>query len=344
MSNQYLRKWQLLLKNSSTVLDISPLHFRFNITQNDLQSPDSARVRIFNLDPKTAAAIQNEYTDITLLAGYQDAESGEKGNFGTIFTGTLKQSKVGRENETDTFLDIYAADGDIAYNYSTIQQPLAAGQTAQDAVGALSKQMGTPLDPAAPPFDLTGAAYARGKVLSGMCRDEMRNLGVTHNFSWTIRNGKLVIIPFTAYLPGTAVNVNSANGMIGVPEQTQDGIKIKLLLNPQLRVGCAVKLDNKDIISSGLGLGVDPATLFDVPGNTAAQNQALVAAAVAASVPPIAADGLYRVLVCEYEGDNRGEPWFSEITCLQINPSVPAAQSVPANPSGPAAGANAGSG
>jgi hypothetical protein len=50
----------------------------------------------------------------------------------------------------------------------------------------------------------------------------------------------------------------------------------------------------------------------------------------------VANDGLYRVIVAEHSGDTRGtgNDWYTELTCLDIDPSSPTASSVLANGSG----------
>jgi hypothetical protein len=32
--------------------------------------------------------------------------------------------------------------------------------------------------------------------------------------------------------------------------------------------------------------------------------------------------GLYRVLVAEHEGDSRGQPWYTDITALAVDPTA----------------------
>ncbi|MGC8165472.1 hypothetical protein ACP3WT_28400, partial [Salmonella enterica] len=68
----------------------------------------------------TRQRIEQEFTRIVLQAGYA-------GNYGIIFDGSVKQVRRGRENQTDTYLDITAADGDSAYNFAVVNTSLAAG-------------------------------------------------------------------------------------------------------------------------------------------------------------------------------------------------------------------------
>ena len=67
------------------------------------------------------------------------------------------------------------------------------------------------------------------------------------NARWSIQNGVVTLVPVTGYLPGQAVQINSASGMIGTPEQTEGGIMIRCYLNPLIKIGRLVQINNADI-------------------------------------------------------------------------------------------------
>jgi hypothetical protein len=113
----------------------------------------------------------------------------------------------------------------------------------------------------------------------------------------------LQIIPLTGYMPGEAVVLNSQTGMVGMPEQTQDGIRVQCLLNPNIKVGTRIQLNNADI-------------------QLAAKDPALQGDLSFAFLPSISSDGFYRVLVNDLEGDTRGKPWYNELICLAVNDTV----------------------
>ena len=84
---KYLRKASLVVASAGAARDLSNTHFKFNIRQWDLQTPNSATFRIYNLSDQTVQQIQNEFTRITLQAGYEGSD------FGIIFNGTIVQAK-----------------------------------------------------------------------------------------------------------------------------------------------------------------------------------------------------------------------------------------------------------
>jgi hypothetical protein len=306
-SDQYLRKCSLIVSQGGSGLDLSQLRIIFRTKQSDVQTPNTARIRVVNLSDQTASTVQNEFTAVRLQAGY------ENGAFGTIFDGTIKQVNKGRVDRTNTFVDILAADGDIAYNQGIISKSLAAGASPTDERNALIQAMGIPAGFVA---DMPPGAAQRGQVKYGMARDYMRDLADTNGMTWSIQNGQVQMIPNTGFRPGTAVVLNSDTGMIGMPRQTAGGILVDCLLNPNIKIGCLLQIDNKSIQRDLLG-----GQLLNAPGRL--EN-------LQGFQPKITADGFYRTYVNEFDGDTRGQAWYNHITCLAVDKSAPAASSVQA--------------
>nr|WP_318234757.1 hypothetical protein [Cupriavidus sp. CV2] len=406
---QYNRKASLIIGQSAgDALDLSALRFVFDIRRGDLQTPNSARVRVFNVGPETARRVQKEFTRVVLQAGYA-------GNYGIIFDGNIKQVRRGRVSQTDTYLDITAADGDSAYNFAVVNTTLAAGSTVADHVGVCTKAMEpygvgpgyTPWgqqsakpaaadiaaqqakvdaakkaiddhmaewrnllaqgkqfeglgDGAAANGDQAGArAYylqakdcidragvmlttvkmhdtptynaelakldqmkaaaaaqdapattsqglPRGKVMFGMARDFMRLAAKTTQTVWSIQDGNIVIVPETSYRPSEIPVITSATGMVGLPEQTQNGIRVKMLLNPNVKISQLIKIDNASIQRFEFSLNV---LQQQDAGRIALQNK-------------LQDDGFYYVMVAEHTGDTRGNDWYTEIVCLAADATV----------------------
>lgn len=309
--DQFLRKATLIVgqKDGDSGLDLSELRFRFRIQQSDVERPNTAEIRVYNLSKDTIKTLTSgkvEFTRVVLQAGYQNAA------FGVIFDGTIKQFRVGRENATDSYIDILAAHGDIEYNFGVVNKTLAAGSTVKDRISAVSKQMGLSLDyKSVEASQSTGGTLPRGKVLWGMGRTHVRNAARSIGSSWSIQDGKVVVTPLDGYLDGEAVVLTSKTGMVGIPEQTDQGIQVRCLLNPKLKIGGLVHIDNASINateaqqSSALPAGQMP---FDRRAGLQ-------------YVADISNDGFYRLFVVEYTGDTRGREWYADLTCLSVDKS-----------------------
>ncbi len=300
---QWLRKAQLVLgSDAGQALDLSKLHFKFQITAADVQSPNNASIRVYNLSESTVKKIKGEFQSVELSAGYINAQ------YGLIFSGQIMQFRTGKENQTDTYLDILAADGDEGYSFGVISQTFAAGSEAPERFAAGVAAMGLNLhqDALGTLSGLNPQALTRGKVGWGMARDFLRSEATAAGATWSTQNGRVQVVPTNGYLPGQALVVNAANGMIGIPEATDAGVKVSILLNPNVVVGGLLHIDNNSI------------------NQLAQQNPVLAPIAYNSRtgfvfVASTSDDGYYRVYVAEHEGDTRGTPWYTTITCLLVD-------------------------
>jgi hypothetical protein len=302
-NDQWLRKVSLIVADSSGAgLDLSELRIHFKISQSDFETPNSAEIRVFNLSQDTAQKIRKEYTSVTLQAGYQS------GAFGIIFQGTIKQVRIGRQDQTDTYLDIFASDSDEVYNFGTINQSITAGTSPNDQIDQIAKAIGA--QKGTIQFNTGLQDNIRGKVLYGMGRIQLRTLARTGLASWSLQNGKITMVPLTGYAKGEAVVINSQTGMVGLPQQTEDGVTVQCLLNPKIVIGTQVQLNEGTVQRAQVSL------------NLSSVNQ------TEAAFPPVPTDGFYYAMVVEHEGDTRDNEYYSTLTCLTVDKTAPAGNSV----------------
>nr|WP_322080218.1 hypothetical protein [Burkholderia cenocepacia] len=295
MAEQFGRKVSLIIgPDAGDALDLSGLRIAFRVQRGDTQTPNSLRARVYNVSDNTAQRAESkEFTRIVLQAGYE-------GNYGIIFDGSIIQVRRGRESPTDTYMDITAADGDMAYNFAVVNTTLAAGATQADVVDACLKAMGKFGVTAGYIVDLPSNPLPRGKVLFGMARDHLETVARTTQTLWSIQDGQLQIVPETSYAPGDIPVINAKSGMVGLPEQTANGITVRMLLNPSIKIGRLIHLNNSSVQEFEYGLSIQ-----DQPNNGfyATQNK-------------FNSDGYYYVMTNETWGDTRGNDWYTEVVCL----------------------------
>lgn len=298
MAKQWLRKFKLVVgDDKGNGLDLSDLHCRFEISQATIQTPKTLIARIYNVSRETADKIEKEFIHVWLQAGYEE-------NFGQIFSGQIQQKLIGRENNTDTYLELIGAEGDEAYNWAFVNKSLSAGYTQKDVHSEIVAPMKEHdvTQGATPTF--SDAQSPRGRVLYGMCRDQMRTFGQTNNCDWSINDGKVNTVPDGEPLVKEAVVLNSGSGMIGLPQLTINGVNVRCLINPSIQTGSLLKIDNSSI--QGVAL---PTSYTFV--NT---------------YPDKSADGLYVVYSLQYIGDTRGNPWYCDIVAESHEGMAPLTQ------------------
>jgi hypothetical protein len=286
---------------NNRAIDLSQLRFRFRITNNDIDTPNICIVRVYNLKDQTVNRIINEYTSVSLDAGYETYHS-------IIFTGNIKRFVKGKENNTDSFLEIQAGDTDYGYATGVINRTFAAETTFQQELQAYASAMGITVDPSSLQYAMKKSGgiipNRRGKVVMGMARDQVGELSKRLNAHWSIQNGVLFLIPLDGYLPGEIYNINSLTGMIGIPQATLEGINVRVLLDPRIRIGRLIHLNEKDITQTMI-------ESYGFPAYKAPPEQSLIATADK--------NGLYKVLVAEQSGDTRGQEWYTDLVCLALD-------------------------
>jgi hypothetical protein len=302
----FLRKSSVVVGTAAgDGVDLSSLHHRFITSIRTTDSPNTLKLRIWNLAQNTINTLtqQNsgtyEFSRVVLKAGYQ------QGPYGTIFDGEVMYMRKGRENGTDTFLDIDVGEGNKGYNFGVVNTTIAPGTSLSDA----AKQVNNALAPHGVtagqlPAALGMLVLPRGYAMFGMARDYANRIASNAGMTWSINQSESAYLAQANALP-QVVELNAGTGMIGVPEQTIYGVNVRSLINPNFKPGITLHLNNADI-------------------KLAEQNLSFSGSAQNAFIDPdlLNKQGLYKILAMTFEGDSRGGPWYCNITCNDINQPV----------------------
>lgn len=273
------------------------LAVQFAIESRTSQAPDQAQIVIYNASPATAAMVENEFTDITLSAGYD-------GNEGPIFYGSIVETQYGEKVDkfTTTVLRIYAAAFDKPYNQARVNTSLAAGCSPQDVVDTCVAAM--------QPFGINGSRivgvdlsqpkFPRGVVLAGMARDYLREVALSAEATWNLDQGQVNVVGVNASYPGKPIVLSPSTGLVSQPIKRQLGVICSCLINPAIQLSTNIDLRSK-VISSKYNLNNDPAGVLDTTmvGDFDSLNNAT---------------SIYRVLHIKTDGNTRGGDWEMELT------------------------------
>lgn len=306
-------------------LDLSALRTTFEIHAGDVLTPNIAIIKVYNPGPNTINNLvgggfggKSEFTRVILQAGYGDQK-------GVIFDGTIVQSFYNRENTTDTYIMLHCADGDDFFNRSfssgTQSRDLTDASSVYDFIrrnatfssgltfGDLELQeelLQESQSGGGLPGTVGGTVpLPRGKVIWGMSRVFIQQLADRIGATVSIQQGKLTFTPRFKGAGGTVTEMHAQSGLIGLPTQTMDGIIARCLINPQIQVGSAVRINNSALVKSLVNVSRgNQSNPFIVPGNLLAH---------------IATDGLYRVFAIDFKGDSRGNEWYQTLTMLSVD-------------------------
>jgi hypothetical protein len=287
------------------------LRIHFTITKAVAQTPNTAQITIYNLSKNTVSTLIREYNYCILQVGY------EYGQVGTIFMGTIKMYKTGHENVTDTYLTLYAADGEQGMNLGTMNHTYPPGTDPSQQVDDMYQSMHAygVFPGAVDPGAIAIPQNARSDVKYGMTSDHLRDFSQANGAIWYILDQQFHWARPSSYAEGTIVKLNAATGLIGYPEMTQDGINITALINPAIRLMQRIQLDNAQFNQYWTPGGQSGATYATYSGDMNPQVYL-----------PVAADGIDAAASLNYEGDSRGQPWYMYMTCLAVDSTAPVDQ------------------
>lgn len=311
----WLRKWRLILTSSGGKAFIlqsesKGIDFRcsFQTQAQDGPIPETAIITVYNLSDATMKGLVKEFDQVILEAGYQE------GRYGIIFNGIVKQYGRGHEeNMTESYLRIFAAHSDVSFRFSVSNHTLPANSTTNDRIKAPEKDVELKKEAVLGRQDNSkepGRLY-RGVVGWGAAVDVLSEEATHANMVWSIQDGKMVLVNSDSYLPGQIIDLNAETGLIGHPEITDNGISVTSLLNPAVRVRGLVRLNNDSIN----WLGAPGGSPYVYWPNTSSMN----------ILDMLSSDGLYIILVRTHEGDTRGNPWYTHLTCMAHKPDRQAA-------------------
>lgn len=280
---------------------------QFEIVKTPGRTPNGAKVLIFNLSQETEGRMLGEGAEVIVTVGYADTVE-------TVFRGQLRH-RFSYRQDSDRILQLDAADGDKDFRDAFVNKTFSAGTTTAQIVDHLialcpGTIKGTVL--------VANKTLPRARTMCGMVRDFLESIARDNNAHWSIQDGAHNIVPANTTLPIEAIKISAETGMLNAPELTDKGVKVECLLNPALRVGGKVHLDNNTLKGK---IALKRASLVPKkPPKNAPKAQAKKKPKELARLDP---DGLWKVLQVTHKGDNRGMPWVSIVEAVALEKTIP---------------------
>ena len=312
MSEQFIRHYNLYISgpkykeyggdSSQLAREIKdPLRISFEIHKTITREPNTAYIKIYNLSPDTEREIIQEGTQVILSAGYSEP--------GIIFKGQVFQPLRSKEGSTDYILTLEAMDGDAYLNLGFLSGTILSNKSRREIATQILRDSNIKLDsiqldelPETNFVDGSSPKNERAKVFFGDPGKYLSNLSKMGNTSFYIDNNEARFFnPLKKIGPEEAHLITTETGMIGMPHQIPYGVKVKCLLNPQIRLGDFIKIDNKSVI-------LQEVSQWDTNYKAHLLNS----------------DGVYRVIGIDYTGDYMGNNWFCEISAITQAGYIPA--------------------
>lgn len=235
---QFGRVCHLIVGKDGKGLKISNLRMTFDVKKSSGEEPNTAKIEIYNLNPEHQSQIVSEWAEIQLFAGYEGHER-------LIYNGQIRTA-IPTVNGADRIMTIESGDGDREILRGFINKTLEKGCTADDIVKECQSAM---FEVSAAHKDPLEATYSRGKVLSGRASDVLTEQCNFNDAQWSIQDGQMLILQGNNVRPNAVWLISQKTGMLGSPEPTTVGVKVKTLLNPAYLIGGVAKIES--LIFSG---------------------------------------------------------------------------------------------
>lgn len=209
----------------------------FSVERSNRRPPNTCSISIYNLD-QTSRSVCETANFVQLFAGY-----GEVGSL--IFQGDIARRGVTTErNGADLVTTIEGGDGELTYTESRFDRSYSPGTPNSLILTDILTQMGLGL---APGVALPPLTYGTGVTFYGWAADALEQICSDVGLSYSIQDGNVQILGEATTRADTAVLLSSATGLIGSPQQTDDGISVEALLNPSIIPGRVLLLQTPRI-------------------------------------------------------------------------------------------------
>lgn len=292
-----LTKYEAHVLSNSDYEDYS-LKTTFKIEKFGWKNPNFSEITVYNLRPDTENLLIQSGARVLVEAGYVN------GDFGAIYDGHIFQPMWEREDTVTTKVTFKCIDAmDIIYD-NFVKTSSDAMSYQKNLVVKMASESRKPFVISKISEGLGNPQLARGKVFFDSPTYYMRKYAQQYGTVPSSVDREVYLDrpqdPIPEKLKEYALVLSPGEGgLIGTPQQTQDGITFTCLLNPKIRVfnpePMLVKIDNSLIRQMAIQVGTPGFSRLDQ-------------------------DGIYRVVGVVHTGDTRGSEWYTSV--IGVNQSM----------------------
>ena len=197
----------------------------FSGTKTIGSKQNTFNVDITNLSKSSRNKMGEEWDQLILEFGYKSTGAS------VLFKGAIRDVSHSKDSN-DITTTIECGDGDKGVNKGAVSKTFPKGTKPKEVAEYLQKNM-----PGVDKGKMEGLddlpAFKRPVSVFGYAASEMDTLGRQFGFYWNIHNEKMNTVKNDKHL-GEAVIISSETGLIGVPTETDKGLKFKCLANPRI--------------------------------------------------------------------------------------------------------------
>jgi hypothetical protein len=268
------------------------LRVTFSIKKDGWTNPNFSEIVVYNMAPDTENLLIQSGTRVMVEAGYVNGE------FGVIYDGNIFQPMWEREDNITTKVTFKCIDAmDIIYD-NMVECAGTVLQSMKQMIADMASKSRKPFKIKAISETMPDPKMARTKVFFDSPTYYLRKYAQMGGTLPSTIDRDIILnrpqepLPESAYLYAMTLSPLEG-GLIGTPQQTQDGVNFTMLLNPSVTVfnpsPMLIKIDNTYIRQTEIRTGSKGVSRLDE-------------------------DYVYKVIGVNHVGDTRGSEWYTHVT------------------------------
>lgn len=270
---------------SDSSVEEKALRVKFSIQKYGWMTPNYSEISIYNLSPEDENIILKNGCRVLVEAGYVN------GPYGLIYDAPIFQPIWSRERYVDSILTLVCIDADKLMYENHVEITLKM-QEQRDLLIEMAKRARKPFNIKYISEDVKSNQLPRAKTFFGKPSDYLRQFAQQSGTHISAIDDSVYISMVQSDATMDPLELSPGEGgIIGTPQQTQEGISLTVLLNSDLRIfkpqPMLIKINNSKI-------RVAKQTLNQIYSS-------------------LDKDGVYKVLGINHIGDTRGNEWYSNI-------------------------------
>lgn len=223
------------------------MHISFSVEKADTETPNTARISVWNLNPEHLAILNEKDCVVTLRAGYANLMT-------LIFVGTITYIETtldGADRETA----LEAADGRIELRDTYVSLSYSGKINSKKIIEDVAGQMGVAVT-----FSYNAAFYdfPNGFSVIGTGRVALDKACASSGLQWQIQNGILQVKISRDTMTREVYVLSPDSGLLGIPKKImfgedgsgadeQPGWEVEYFLNGAIGIGDYVRLESKAV-------------------------------------------------------------------------------------------------
>ena len=232
---------------NSTPEQPTALRIHFTVEKADTETPNTARISVWNLNPQQIAALNEKDCFTVLRAGYEN-------HMTLIFTGTITCVKTLMDGaDRETVMEI--VDGRVPLRDTYVSLSYSGVVNAKPVIDAIAGEMGIAVTYS---HNAAFKDFPNGFAFIGPGRVGLDKACATSGLQWQIYNGVLQVKKERDTMNRQAYLLSPDSGLLGIPKNIliaadgcgldeQPGVEVEYLLNGAIGISDFVRLESREI-------------------------------------------------------------------------------------------------